>query len=85
MSNLKRFLFKEKPLKLLLCLSEKPMNISQLSIKAKMTYSHTLKLLNILYENNIIEVKKEGKEKIIFLTKKGERFIEKLSEFLSLF
>jgi predicted transcriptional regulator len=84
MSSFKNFLFKEKPLKLLLSLSEKPMNISQLARKAGTTYSHTLKLLNLLYENDIIEVKKERKEKIIIVTKKGEKILRKLSEFLSI-
>jgi len=84
MSSFKNFLFKEKPLKLLLSLSEKPMNISQLARKAGTTYSHTLKLLNLLYENDIIEVKKERKEKIVTLTKKGEKILRKLSELLSI-
>jgi predicted transcriptional regulator len=83
MSSIKDFLFKEKPLKLLLSLSEKPLNISQLARKTGTTYSHTLKMLNILYENDIIEVKKIGREKIISITKKGKKILEKLSDLLS--
>ncbi|MEM0480789.1 MAG: winged helix-turn-helix domain-containing protein [Candidatus Aenigmatarchaeota archaeon] len=83
MVSLKEFLFKDKPLKVLIALSDKPKNITQIAKKVGTTYSHTLKLLEILYELEIIEFQKLGREKIVSLTKKGKKVVEKLSEFLS--
>ena len=83
MKSLREFLFKDKPLKILIALYEKPKNITQISKKVGTTYSHTLKLLETLYDLEIIEFQKMGREKVVSLTKKGKKVLEKLSEFLT--
>ncbi|MEM5828048.1 MAG: winged helix-turn-helix domain-containing protein [Candidatus Aenigmatarchaeota archaeon] len=77
------FLFKEKPFKLLLVLSDlKEKNITQIYRKTQTTYSHTLNMLKMLYEMDIIEFEKTGRSKVIRLTKKGEKLIEFIKDFI---
>lgn len=84
--NLSNFLFKEKPLKILLALSDGiPKNITQIYKRVQTTYSHTLALLSWLYDFEIIEFEKKGRNKVVKLTKKGEKLISIIREFLSTF
>ncbi|MEM5870858.1 MAG: hypothetical protein QXX04_00615, partial [Candidatus Aenigmatarchaeota archaeon] len=54
-------LFKDKPLKVLLVLSDGiPKNITQIYKKVRTTYSHTLNILKNFYELGIIEFEKVG-------------------------
>ncbi|MEM5821138.1 MAG: winged helix DNA-binding protein [Candidatus Aenigmatarchaeota archaeon] len=77
------FLFKEKPFKLLLSLADlKEKNITQIYRKTQTTYSHTLNMLKLLYEMDIIEFEKHGRNKVIRLTKKGEKLIEFIKDFI---
>ena len=81
--SLIEFLFKDKPLKLILALSDgSPKNITQLYRKVKTTYSHTLNLLSVLYSLDIIEFKKVGREKQVKLTEKGEKLVEILKDLI---
>ena len=90
----------EKQIITTLILHEKPTGIllslkgsggkyaSVLSKENDCTYTHTLKILKILEENDIVESKKEGRIKFIKLTDKGEdvaheleglvRYVEKI-------
>lgn len=81
--SLIEFLFKDKPLKLILALSDgNPKNITQLYRKVGTTYSHTLNLLSILYSLDIIEFKKVGREKQVKLTENGEKLVEILKDLI---
>ncbi|MEM5881868.1 MAG: hypothetical protein QXS69_00155 [Candidatus Aenigmatarchaeota archaeon] len=82
--DLLNFLFKEKPLKVLLVLSDGlPKNITQIYKKVRTTYSHTLNILSVMYDLNIIEFEKRGRDKVVRLTKKGEKIVEVLKSILS--
>lgn len=76
-------IFKEKPLKVLLVLSDGvPKNITQIYKKVKTTYSHTLNILSSFYDFEIIEFEKKGRDKVVKLTKKGEKIVELLRALL---
>ncbi|MEM0324521.1 MAG: hypothetical protein QXE43_01380 [Candidatus Aenigmatarchaeota archaeon] len=76
-------LFKDKPLKVLLVLSDGiPKNITQIYKKVRTTYSHTLNILKNFYELGIIEFEKVGRNKVIRLSKKGEKIIEIIKKIL---
>ncbi|MBU5682224.1 MAG: hypothetical protein KQA34_00680 [Candidatus Aenigmarchaeota archaeon] len=76
-------LFKDKPLKVLLVLSDGiPKNITQIYKKVRTTYSHTLNILKNFYELGIIEFEKVGRNKVVRLSKKGEKIIEIIKKIL---
>lgn len=82
--DLLKFLFKEKPLKVLLVLSDGlPKNITQIYRKVKTTYSHTLNILSVMYDLDIIEFEKKGRDKVVRLTRKGGKIVEVLKSLIS--
>ncbi|MEM5820256.1 MAG: MarR family winged helix-turn-helix transcriptional regulator [Candidatus Aenigmatarchaeota archaeon] len=81
--SLVEVLFKDKPLKVLLVLSDGiPKNITQIYKKVRTTYSHTLNILKVFYELELIEFEKMGRDKVVRLSKKGEKIIEIIKKFL---
>jgi len=61
-----------KPTKLLICLREGPKNITLLSKSVDLTYSHTVKILDLLNEAGLVEFEEKGRVKVVKLTDIGE-------------
>jgi len=69
------YFLREKPVMMLVKLRNfnKPRYASLLAKEVDCTYSHTVRILQILEENGLIEFVKKGRIKIIELTKLGEK------------
>ncbi len=61
-----------KPTKLLVSLREGPKSITMVSKSVDLTYSHTIKILDILNELGLVEFEERGRIKIVKLTDLGE-------------
>ena len=73
-SNMLEGLFlRDKPAKILLGLrtNEGPVYATILSREANCTYSHTIKILNLLKDMGIVEFEKKGRIKRVTLTEPG--------------
>lgn len=53
---------------------------TQLSKMADMTTSHTTQVINNLGEKGLVQFKKQGRTKRMFLTKKGKEISQNLSD-----
>lgn len=64
---------REKPAKIMLALktSKAPVYATILSKEADCTYSHTVKILNLMMKMNIIQFEKHGRIKTVTLTDDG--------------
>lgn len=68
---------RDKPVALLLCLLKGKDNYpSQLAKDARCTYSHTVHLLQKFEIQGLVSFEKQGRLKLVCLTKKGERIAE---------
>jgi DNA-binding MarR family transcriptional regulator len=69
---------REKPVALLMCLTrnEKHNYPSQLAKDAGCTYSHTVHLLQKFELIKLVTFEKDGRLKLVHLTKKGEKIAE---------
>tara|TARA_Y100000310_G_scaffold282785_1_gene304264 strand:+ start:2293 stop:2577 length:285 start_codon:yes stop_codon:yes gene_type:complete len=68
---------REKPVALLLCLLKAQNNYpSQLAKDAQCTYSHTVHLLQKFEKQKLVSFEKQGRLKLVHLTKKGEKVAE---------
>ena len=59
----------------LLAKFEKPENISRLARRSKITYSYTVKVVNILKDHKLLnfqDISKNKRDKIVYLTSKGK-------------
>ena len=83
--NYAYFFLREKPVRILVNLLDGAAYVSSLAKKAKMTYSHTSKILNLMEEAGIIEFKKDGKKRVAVLTNKGKELAKVLGKSLMLF
>jgi len=72
-----------KPAKLLTTLREGPKNITMLSKAVDLTYSHTIKILDLLNELGIVEFEEKGRVKIVKLTDIGEDLARTLDTLIS--
>ncbi len=83
MTNNISFLFREKPLKILLELRENNNTYgSKISRKINCTYSHTIKLTQQIEELGIIGREKVGRKTLLKLTKKGKEITEYLNKII---
>ncbi len=75
------YFLREKPVMMLIKLRnfDKPRYASILAKEVDCTYSHTVRILQILEENKLIQFVKRGRIKVIELTKLGEN-ISKVME-----
>lgn len=64
---------------------EKPRYASLLAKEVDCTYSHTVRILQILEKNNLIEFEKKGRQKLIKLTPLGREIATTLEKLVSLF
>ena len=80
-SILTHYFLRAKPVMMLIKLRnfDKPRYASLLAKEVDCTYSHTVRILQILEDNKLIQFVKRGRIKIIELTKTGEN-ISKVME-----
>ncbi|MBI2041274.1 MAG: winged helix DNA-binding protein [DPANN group archaeon] len=70
-----KIFLREKPIELLLCLTRgntKEKYPSMLAKDSKCTYSHTVHLLQRMEKSELVKFEKQGRLKLVTLTKKGE-------------
>lgn len=69
---------REKPVALIMCLTRGGNNNypSQLAKDAQCTYSHTVHLLQKFEKHKFVTFEKQGRLKLVSLTKKGEKIAE---------
>ena len=76
--------FRAKPAKILTVLKDDQIRYGAiLAKKADCTYSHTVKVLDVLEKNKLVTFKREGRIKIVRLTKEGERIAEYIQKIRS--
>jgi len=72
-----KIFLREKPIDLLLCLSENSENYpSKLAKDAKCTYSHTVHLLQKIEKAGLVGFEKKGRLKLVKLTDKGTGIVD---------
>ncbi|MFH0978203.1 MAG: winged helix-turn-helix domain-containing protein [Candidatus Woesearchaeota archaeon] len=89
MTNLKIFnvLFREKPAMMLVELKNAKGEIyaSSLAKKIDCTYSHVVKILQEMEKSKLINFDKQGRLKLLTLTKKGQDIAENIEKIRNLF
>jgi predicted transcriptional regulator len=75
-------IFREKPVMMLVELrnSQNEMYASTLAKKVDCTYSHVVKILQEMNKSGIVSFEKQGRLKILTLTKKGQEIAESLDK-----
>ncbi len=77
-------IFREKPVMMLVELrnstAQNPMYASTLAKKVDCTYSHVVKILQEMNKSGIVAFQKQGRLKILTLTKKGLEIAESLDK-----
>ncbi len=78
------YFLREKPVMMLVKLRNfnKPRYASLLAKEVDCTYSHTVRILQILEDNNLIKFVKKGRIKIIELTKLGEEIAKHMDNLI---
>jgi len=61
-----------KPVKILISLRSGPKYITLIAKDVDMTYSHTIKLLDVFNELGLVEFEEKGRIKIVRLSDRGE-------------
>ncbi|MFZ8830437.1 MAG: helix-turn-helix domain-containing protein [Candidatus Aenigmatarchaeota archaeon] len=61
-----------KPIKILISLRNGPKYVTKISKEVDITYSHTIKLLDIFNELGLVEFEEKGRIKMVKLTVSGE-------------
>ena len=89
MKNKKIFhvFFREKPVMLLLSIanSKKVVYASSVAKMIDCTYSHVVKILQQMEENGLIKFDRQGRLKLLTLTKKGQDIAEHLNKVRTMF
>jgi predicted transcriptional regulator len=75
-------IFREKPVMMLVELknTQNEMYASTLAKKVDCTYSHVVKILQEMNKSGIVAFEKQGRLKILTLTKKGQEIAESLDK-----
>ena len=74
-----KIFLRDKPIELILCLTRgnlKEKYPSMLAKDSKCTYSHTVHLLQRMEKSELVNFEKQGRLKLVTLTKKGEEIAE---------
>ena len=74
-----KIFLRDKPIELLLCLTRgniKEKYPSMLAKDSKCTYSHTVHLLQRMEKSELVSFEKQGRLKLVTLTKKGEEIAD---------
>lgn len=77
---------KEKPVKALIAISHRDNEIyaTQIAEEINTTYSHTVKIISRLKDEDMVESTKQGRKKVLTLTEKGESYANLFEELLQL-
>ena len=77
---------REKPAKMLVEMKRRTKSetyASNLSKAVDCTYSHVVKILKRMHKAGLVEFKKQGRLKLLCLTKKGEKIAEYMDKTIS--
>jgi len=77
-----RLFLRLKPVKMLVMLREGPKYATILSKGTDITYSHTVKLLDLFNDLGLVEFEKKGRIKVVKLTRVGEEVARALDNVL---
>lgn len=82
MKDIAYFLLKDKQARILLVLKEndQPLNVSEITKNANVTYVHTCNLIQYYEKTGLVKTEKRGKKKYASLTEKGEKIANKITE-----
>ncbi len=82
-----KYFLREKPSKMLIKLrnQSKPRYPSLIAKEVDCTYAHTVRVLQEMERYKLITFKKDGRRKMITLTKKGKEISEVLVKLMNLF
>ena len=69
---LPKLFLRTKPVNMLVCLRQGPKYATVISKETDCTYSHTVKLLDVFRDFNLVDFEKKGRIKIVKLTDAGE-------------
>ncbi len=72
-----------KPTKILISLRSGPKYVTMIAKEVDMTYSHTIKLLDIFNEIGLVEFEEKGRIKMVKLTAAGEEIARIFDTLLS--
>ncbi len=78
--------FREKPTMMLVTLknTKNPIYASSLAKQTDCTYSHVVKVLQQMEKNGLVDFEKQGRLKLLTLTKKGEEITEHINKIISI-
>ncbi len=80
--DLKNMFLHEKPALIAVTLLRKrKMHVRQISREIDATYSHTVKLMNRMHENELVVWQRSGRKKMYMLTPEGKDLAENLTRF----
>jgi len=83
-TTLRKFLFNEVPIKVLLSLVSGKKSITDVYREVQTTYSHAMNTLRKLEEFGLVAYDwKNGREKVYFLTERGRKLLEYLKEIIN--
>jgi len=80
MKDIKDTIFRKKPLNMLICLYKNKQNLSQIAKEVDVTYSHVNNIFNFFEKENLVIFEKQGRNKFVTLTKKGNEIVIPLIE-----
>jgi len=80
-----RFFLRTKPSQMLILLRKGPKYATLLSKEVDVTYSHTVKLLDIFNDLGLVEFEKKGRIKMVKLTALGEEIAKTLDSLMTKF
>ena len=80
-----KFFLHIKPAKMLVSLRKGPKYATILSKEIDVTYSHTVKLLDLFNDFGLVEFEKKGRIKMVKLTDRGEEIAKLLDGLLTKF
>jgi DNA-binding MarR family transcriptional regulator len=86
-NELHHFFLRKKPVMILINLAKdaKKRYASVLAKEVDCTYSHTVRVINILKKNGLVDFSRDGRTKTIQLTSAGKEIAESLSKTVNLF
>ena len=77
-----KLFLRTKPVKMLASLKDGPKYATILSKEVDVTYSHTVKLLDLFRDFNLVDFEKKGRIKVVKLTTLGEDLARSLDSVL---
>jgi len=87
MSEIEDLFLHSKPAHILVQLShpERENHTSEIARRTDCTYSHAVRIIEKMEDNELVETHREGRKKPVELTKKGKKIAEPMNELLDIF